>query len=467
MRIRTPSNRQRTTDNGQGKGFTLVELLVVITIILLVSAVALPVVLPALAHAQMSEAARALQGALAGARDSAIHNQLPSGIRLLPDPTLNGINPATGLLDANYPLAFNRIVPIESPPPYSEGMVAVLPAGSITLPFPCIAIQEWAVDLTTGLPNSPTSWFWNIRVGDKIQINNAGPFYTVVGPMAIGPNDTLTSNTEMFVNVGPPGTTSPVTSSQNGVTVNPEFLYLVNGEDDNGNGWIDEGFDGVNNNYDQETALGLPHLTDELAEWEAEHLKGSAAIPGGFPNNVPYTILRRPAPAANAREQGLPTNVVVDATTWGGTQERSRLPVNPYTGTVDILIYPGGQVVPTTIYSTPASFGMGGAFLHFWLAERSDVVAMNLSTTGTPVSLSTTQTFYLPVGTIQQQLTGTTYTGPTLQGQYNIVTLFSRNGQVTTNATVQFDNPSNPYNGTTYNPGFPFLPAEQGSRGGP
>ena len=33
-------------------------------------------------------------------------------------------------------------------------------------------------------PNSPTSWFWNIRVGDKIQINNAGPWYTVVGPMA-------------------------------------------------------------------------------------------------------------------------------------------------------------------------------------------------------------------------------------------------------------------------------------------
>ncbi len=44
--------------------FTLVELLVVITIILIVSAVALPTVLPALSHRQVSEAARILQAAL-------------------------------------------------------------------------------------------------------------------------------------------------------------------------------------------------------------------------------------------------------------------------------------------------------------------------------------------------------------------------------------------------------------------
>src|SRR5262249_56107279 len=67
-------------------GFTLIELLVVIFIILLVSAVALPTVLPALNHRQMSEAARILQGTLVGARDKAIHAGEPSGIRLLPDP---------------------------------------------------------------------------------------------------------------------------------------------------------------------------------------------------------------------------------------------------------------------------------------------------------------------------------------------------------------------------------------------
>jgi prepilin-type N-terminal cleavage/methylation domain-containing protein len=56
------------------RGFTLIELLVVILIILLVSAVTLPTVIPAITHRQVSEAARIFQGALAGARDTAINN---------------------------------------------------------------------------------------------------------------------------------------------------------------------------------------------------------------------------------------------------------------------------------------------------------------------------------------------------------------------------------------------------------
>ncbi len=48
--------------------------------------------------------------------------------------------------------------------------------------------------------NPPTSWYWNIRIGDKIQINNTGIYYTVVGPMNTRPNP------ELFVNIGTPGT---------------------------------------------------------------------------------------------------------------------------------------------------------------------------------------------------------------------------------------------------------------------
>ena len=46
------------------RGFTLIELLAVVTIIVIVSAVALPTVIPALSHRQVGEAARILQGAL-------------------------------------------------------------------------------------------------------------------------------------------------------------------------------------------------------------------------------------------------------------------------------------------------------------------------------------------------------------------------------------------------------------------
>ena len=102
------------------RGFTLIELLVVMLIILLVSAVVLPTVLPAIIHRQVSEAARILQGALAGARDTAINNNAPAGIRLLPDPVLNGqsLNAPGGTagvstLDPTKILASNRYIPIQ------------------------------------------------------------------------------------------------------------------------------------------------------------------------------------------------------------------------------------------------------------------------------------------------------------------------------------------------------------------
>ena len=98
------------------RGFTLIELLVVMLIILLVSAVVLPTVIPAINHRQSSEAARILQAALVGARDAAINTNAPAGIRLLPDPVLNGINPSTATLDPTPSLASNRYIPIQLAP---------------------------------------------------------------------------------------------------------------------------------------------------------------------------------------------------------------------------------------------------------------------------------------------------------------------------------------------------------------
>ena len=122
----------RPTPNVGGRrrgGFTLIELLVVILIILLISAVALPTVVPAISHRQVSEAGRILQGSLVGARDAAIHNNGPSGVRLLPDPvfpiqykTINNVKQ----IDPTVPLAYNRIIPIEPAPQYSEGKVNVV-----------------------------------------------------------------------------------------------------------------------------------------------------------------------------------------------------------------------------------------------------------------------------------------------------------------------------------------------------
>lgn len=473
------------------QGFTLIELLVVIVIVVIVSAVALPVVLPALSHRQVSESARLLQSALAGARDAALHSGSPSGIRLLPDPAFPLTYLANGLIDPTQPLAANRIIPIEIAPAYSEGQVSVVLPGtsgdttnssSLAIPYPMaggggyypfgtnssskanVLMVKEVVASVSGL-NNPTSWYWNVRVGDKLQLNSSGLSYTVVGPMVVTPQQ---GNAELFVNMGAAGTKSPLSDTQAGTTVFPEFLLLVNGLDDNKNGWIDEGYDGVDNNLSQELANNVTQFVDDLAEWEPE--AWPAAYTANPPSNVPYSITRRASPTLNARELSLPTNVVIDMTGWANTfQERSQFPpgvINPFTGYVDILLYPNGTVVPTTLYSSPSSFGMSGAVFHFWLAERSDVAAMQLDQNGKPMQLVNGQPVYLPLGTIKQQLAqaGNPYTGPALMGEYSIVTLFARTGRITTSDDAQFDNPISPANGSTYNPNYPFLAAEQGSR---
>src|SRR6185437_1305737 len=124
--------------------FTLLELLIVIFIIAIVSVVALPTIIPAMNHRQASEAARIVQGALVGARDKAIHNGRPSGIRLMPDPAFQTIvtdpkNPFFGFIDPTAILASNRIIPLDPAPDYSEGLVNVdfsPPLAKFLVPYP-------------------------------------------------------------------------------------------------------------------------------------------------------------------------------------------------------------------------------------------------------------------------------------------------------------------------------------------
>ncbi len=480
------------------RGFTLIELLVVILIILIVSAVALPVVLPAMAHREVSEAARLVQGALVGARDSAIHNNQPSGIRLLPDPNFLS-EQSSGLINPSQILAANRIIPLDPAPEYSEGYCTPATQNNLQyltnfgygltgnwptqVPYPAPAggyypiptlvngilvqnqvlmLLENFVNPKTGAPNPPTSWSWNIRVGDRIQLNNAGAWYTVVGPMTVSPTQ---GNPEMFVNTGAPGNTSgwPQFGGQP-----VEYLLLVNSQDDNNppNGWIDEGWDGVDNN-------GINGI-DDLTEWETEQWLGSISTQTVV--DVAYTIQRRPVPSPNAREIALPTSVVIDLTGWGLTfPERSRVPgpmFNLFTGYVDIVLNPDGTVRPSTVYSSPSSFGMGSSFVHLWLAERGDLAAPSPNQTASPY-------LPLPQGMAPVLFSGqpAPFSGQELKGEYSLITLFTRTGQLVSNSDMPFlFNPSsggftnNPPAGANpfqyYSPNYPFIQAQQGVQGG-
>ena len=168
-------------------------------------------------------------------------------------------------------------------------------------------------------------------------------------------------------------------------------------------------------------------------------------------NNIPYTITRRPVVSPGSRETPLPSNVVVDLTTWnpsvfgtGFVSERSRLPVDPTTAYVDILLNPNGTVVPTTEYSSPSSFGMNSAFYHFWLAERGDLFDP-VANPGIPYLLPQVQNVDTPAGETRF-----------LKGERRLLTLFTRTGAINTNQVETFDG---------NNPSLPFLAPQQGIRG--
>lgn len=506
---------------GRSGGFTLIELLVVIVIILLISAVTLPTIIPALGNRQMSEAARILQGALAGARDAAIRANAPRGIRLLPDPVLSTSLGAGGV----GVLVYSRIIPIEPAPDYSEGRVQIVgddfinagtpytahpwyspqsspssnlqsyppgPYSPANNPRPAyigkvLRLEEsrFRVDTSTGtaltVPNPPTNWWWNVRVGDKVRVGDAGRYYTVVGPLTTNPTTpdkkgNLGQNSEFYVNNSDPqtGVSTRLLRDYPGLPSTPvEFLYLVNGQDDDGDGYIDNGWDGLDNDF----ALGISRDrgvddaflyqntlgTNVFGEWETEVWLGSLSkynpantgigyilTPASPPfplqltaGDLSYSVRRRPVVSPGARESALPGSVVIDATTWNTSHERSRLPVDFNNHTVDILVDQAGQVVSTSGYSSSSTYDLTYSFYHFWLTDRSDVFDP-----GTFTNYPT-----LPVtsdlqNSMQQLIANSKGTNnpinpilgtQVLKKDRALVTLYAKSGLIVTTSIEQFD----------------------------
>lgn len=472
-------------------GFTLVELLVVLLIVAIIAGVTLPVVIPAISHRQVSESARIIQGGLVVARDAALRSNTPHGIRFLPDPTYNGLDPATGGLNPFRTLASNRFVPIEQPSGYSEGKVWVDPAdpqdsanrtidpawfvnplqlnaakfsdaeeNTLYLRRRILMVMQavFTVEQTSKgpiyAPESPTSWYWNVRIGDKIRINNQGPLYTVVGPMFV-------PNTEFFTNVDPDARPlsmpHPDGSSPN---YSPEILFVVDGMDGDEDGYVDNGMDGIDNDMS-----GVADDFGEFCErenWPQGFGSNAPSVVGRPAAGVPYQIVRQPVPSPGARETILPESVVVDLTGWALDQpERSRLPVDPFSGNVDILLDPGGRVIPTTRYSSPTSVGMGAGFYHIWVGERSDLAELIPDGSTPPVAASLVSGFPfklpMPLGQNAETLTenANSYdalveanpTLPTLKGEMRLLTLSARSGNLITTdrPTFSVTNPSQPF----------------------
>jgi len=460
-------------------GFTLMELLVVVAIVVVVSAAALPVVRPALNQRKVSSAALIVQGELARCRDEAIRANAPRGIRLLPSlddrfkfvPYPPGTSPTAAQLQAyaaSTP-AYTRMLSIEPSPDYSAGVVSAKPVGFVDNPgmpetdsqgnmlMGYLRVQEcfyfYVPGLTGGLPNERTNWYWNVRVGDKFRFHDSGNIYTIVGPVGITDPK---YNPELFVNND---TTTP---GDYGAGI--QFLYLVNGIDDDGDGYIDNSFDNVDNNYDGsvDPAPGFsiwpnpdPTFVQITNESEGESFVGmnvtypqpSPLIPvldgidqdGDGNDNLSepdakfcqlaYTIQRRPIPSPGSRIQELPTDTAIDMTAWTHYSpqgnERSRLPLDPKTGYIDILIAPNGQVLKADYNTTQPGAPINFPFFHFWITDIDDIFEAN--STGPP---------YLPNPDVADSQ------GRLLKGERRLVSINTRTGQIVTGSAENF-NPAN------------------------
>ena len=298
----------------QRRGFTLIELLVVVTIILLVSVVTLPAVVNGLGDRTLLSSAQALQGALVAARDGAKLDNAPRGLRFMPDPA----NPAT----------LNRIVPLVTGGSYSEGLVYV-PTGYVP-PVPCLTLVERVTD-AAGQPISRTAFAWNARIGDRLKIGF--DTYTICGPM-------MTPNADGFVNYRDPATgldSTPFFIIVGTTTVYFDYLQLVNGRDDNHDGFVDNGFDGLDND--------LINGIDDPGEWEVETWVKPV------PDFSPYTIYRRPVPGGGSQ-----TTLSVPVLTAAST-----LMPNPITGVVELMIQPNGTVDLSGPYASSSAVSLGQA----------------------------------------------------------------------------------------------------------
>lgn len=530
--------RSRTEALQPSGGYTLVELLVVILIILLLSAAAIPAIMPAIGDQKVAQAAGTLYGELTKAHDDAVRSNEPRGIRLIPNQAY--------IFGSIQSLTSSRLISIEPGPDYSEGTVqryfqlppyAALPAQPYAPPsnllpqyqpvglyiapsetaYPYLVVHEskWSL-INTGagiipVPKAPTMWFNNIRQGDKIILSDSGKSYTIAGPIT-NPGIPYAP----FTTVADPTTssyTNPFPNPQRLISFGPssmylstpvpgnfayEFLFLTDGTDNDGDGYVDEGFDGIDNDGDgiidpgfngrddngngaidewQEMYLHAngtngtapftyPGCPDTSAafnsaglvaggnEFEQEAFSGSFTPSGGIDPNEPdvtYVIKRRPVPSQGAREVNLPTDTLIDLTAWNTTGERSRLPVDPYTGYVDVLIAPNGRVVQLSSNANPSP-PLDLPFLHFWIAENEDVYAPQ-----TPAI--TGQMVTLPVvreGIPNDSRNLPTYypdAWPTLKKPRRLISVNSQTGQILTNQIEEFD-PTNVF--------FPFQAAQSG-----
>jgi prepilin-type N-terminal cleavage/methylation domain-containing protein len=288
--------------------FTLVEMLVVLTIILVLAALSVTLIPTVGEKQRVGNGAGQLQSWLSIARQWALRDQVPTGVRLLL-PTQPLVN------QPGFVLA-TQVQYIQQPDPFTGGYVTITlgtPQGAPLIPP---AAQSFTL---TAAPvpgqNAPDFWGgfgpatnnpfiktqWAVQIGDHVEISGCSWVFIVAADPQPNPNNPNASNT----------------------------LYLV--------GCVPG----------QQITITPPN----------------PPLPPVVPLTPDYKIIRQPRPKAGESILSLPDNVAIDLTTngqypWYGNP----LPQNPYTGSLDILFGPNGSVYNST----------GNDMIQLWLRDTNE-----------------------------------------------------------------------------------------------
>ena len=136
---------------------TLLELLIVMVILMMITAAAIPLLAPAVQNRRMREASRMVSSYISGARSKAIESGQPVGVMI------ERSNGQPYAMTLSY---------VEQPPPYSGDTTGALctvhPAGGNT----------FNVNFVSGINQSL------VQVGDQIQFGFQGPLYQITASAA-------------------------------------------------------------------------------------------------------------------------------------------------------------------------------------------------------------------------------------------------------------------------------------------
>ena len=291
--------------NHNARGVTLVELLVVVTILMMLAAFAIPVVRPLTEGRRVREATRAVDVFLTQAKTRAIVNQRPAGV-LFQRMTQTDLASGNPVYQDD---ACNVLRMVEVPSPYagdlSDSRVRVqnctfLPSGAYYHRHPDTNRPQIVLKLIIQVNDFSSDLL--IKRGDRIQLNYQGPFFSIFND----PND---DNPSDPTDVGRDFRTMAEASSFDPAAT--DYLVFSEGVDTNTDGWIDsrvlalraDATDLVAGAWPTYNPSVIPPAVDAINFYIGSNIYWSA--------DLPFQIQRQPEPSPIPPLK-LPKDTVID-----------------------------------------------------------------------------------------------------------------------------------------------------------